>query len=46
MLEAEELKASVTDLDTGLAEVDGNDFTHVEKCTNGGVDKSVLGARV
>lgn len=30
MLEAEELKAGVTNLDTGLAEVDGNDFTHVE----------------
>jgi len=28
VLEAEELPAGVTDLDTGLSDVDGNDFTH------------------
>jgi hypothetical protein len=37
VLEAEELPAGVTDLDTGLSDVDGNNFTHddgaIEKCT-------------
>jgi len=28
MLKAEELPAGVTDLDTGLTDVDGNDFSH------------------
>jgi hypothetical protein len=28
VLEAEELPAGVTDLDTGLTDVDGNNFTH------------------
>ena len=28
VLEAEELPAGVTDLDTGLTDVDGNDFSH------------------
>jgi hypothetical protein len=28
MLEAEKLPASVTDLDTGLSDVDANHFTH------------------
>jgi hypothetical protein len=31
VLEAVKLPAGVTDLDTGLTDVDGNDFTHVEK---------------
>jgi hypothetical protein len=30
VLEAEELPACVTDLDTGLTDVDGNDFSHYE----------------
>ena len=30
VLEAEELPAGVTDLDTGLTDVDGNDFTHFD----------------
>ncbi len=30
MLMAEELPAGVTDLDTGLTDVDGNDFTHFD----------------
>jgi len=30
VLEAEELPAGVTDLDTSLSDVDGNDFTHYE----------------
>ena len=30
VLEAEELPAGVTDLDTGLADVDGNDFSHCD----------------
>ena len=30
MLQAVKLPASVTDLDTGLSNVDGNNFTHVE----------------
>jgi len=30
VLEAEELPAGVTDLDTGLTDVDGNDFSHCE----------------
>jgi len=29
VLEAEKFPAGVTDLDTGLADVDGNDFTHL-----------------
>ena len=32
VLEAEELPAGVTDLDTGLTDVDGNDFTHFDVC--------------
>ena len=31
VLEAEELPAGVTDLDTGLTDVDGNDFSHNEE---------------
>ena len=31
VLEAVKLPAGVTDLDTGLTDVDGNDFTHDEK---------------
>jgi hypothetical protein len=31
VLEAIELPAGVTDLDTGLANVDGDNFTHVER---------------
>jgi len=30
VLEAEKLPAGVTDLDTGLTDVDGNDFTHFD----------------
>jgi len=30
VFEAEELPAGVTDLDTGLTDVDGNDFTHFD----------------
>ena len=30
VLEAEELPAGVTDLDTGLTDVDGNDFSHCD----------------
>ena len=32
VLEAEELPAGVTNLDTGLTDVDGNDFSHCEVC--------------
>jgi hypothetical protein len=32
VLEAEELPAGVTDLDTGLTDVDGNDFSHCVVC--------------
>jgi hypothetical protein len=30
VLEAEELPAGVTDLDTGLTDVNGNDFSHCD----------------
>ena len=32
VLEAEKLPAGVTNLDTGLTDVDGNDFSHCEVC--------------
>lgn len=31
MFQAVQLPAGVTDLDTGLADVDGDDLTHIEK---------------